>query len=444
VLYNNCQRKHVTSFSTGAKHKPVLDQDGFEQLLAAAFVLQQHSDTLRASDPNADPLSVLSKITVIDSTAADQAKRPVLDDPLPPTREILQLHELPRCTACGRQFGTAEEFCGGCGRRRATESSPEDLQAKWASLWYMSQAKQAPSGGAPSISAGPEIQPLEPMAARDFAKEETQSQTTELPVQGATYEKTEAEINFPKPEEQSWTSETPRETKELDVSGEPAPPAEQEENFKVLPPFPVLEIKEDPTIGGAFYHQVEEASEPAEFESASGEKWRVSGEAEVDSQNESTQELWRRLNAGDQGPVIEVQVESPEVEYSEFAPPEESETSRLQGSWAALRSGGTRTVGLAACALMLLVALWAFRPNPSTQSPHSRLRSLLVQLGLAQSSGQNAYSGNPNTRVWVDVHTALYYCPGSELYGKTPGGHFSKQRAAQEDQLEPSTSVPCD
>jgi len=72
--------------------------------------------------------------------------------------------------------------------------------------------------------------------------------------------------------------------------------------------------------------------------------------------------------------------------------------------------------------------------------------SVLVELGLAQVPSQTpaAPKGNPDVRVWVDVHTALYYCPGSNLYGKTPGGEFETQRDAQQDQFEPATGSVCE
>src|SRR5262249_23033914 len=43
----------------------------------------------------------------------------------------------------------------------------------------------------------------------------------------------------------------------------------------------------------------------------------------------------------------------------------------------------------------------------------------LVSLGLAEPPPAPVYMGNPEVQVWEDVHTALYYCPGAELYGKT-------------------------
>jgi hypothetical protein len=42
------------------------------------------------------------------------------------------------------------------------------------------------------------------------------------------------------------------------------------------------------------------------------------------------------------------------------------------------------------------------------------------------------------------VHTALYYCPGSDLYGKTTGGKMASQRDAQQDQFQPALRKSCD
>jgi len=67
----------------------------------------------------------------------------------------------------------------------------------------------------------------------------------------------------------------------------------------------------------------------------------------------------------------------------------------------------------------------------------------LVAVGLADPPPQPPNLGNPNTQVWIDLHTALYYCPGSPMYGKTPGGKFSLQRDAQLDQFEPANRQVC-
>jgi GAF domain-containing protein len=69
---------------------------------------------------------------------------------------------------------------------------------------------------------------------------------------------------------------------------------------------------------------------------------------------------------------------------------------------------------------------------------------LLIWLGLAEPPPAPVYSGNPATQVWVDMRTALYYCPGADLYGKTEKGKFTTQRDAQMDQFEPAYRRACD
>src|SRR5450432_2556159 len=44
------------------KHKPAVDEAGFQQVLAAAYVLQQHNDSLRAKDPRLDTGWILAQV----------------------------------------------------------------------------------------------------------------------------------------------------------------------------------------------------------------------------------------------------------------------------------------------------------------------------------------------------------------------------------------------
>jgi hypothetical protein len=69
---------------------------------------------------------------------------------------------------------------------------------------------------------------------------------------------------------------------------------------------------------------------------------------------------------------------------------------------------------------------------------------MLINLGLAEPPPAPVYLGNPNAPVWVDLHTALYYCSDSDLYGKTQRGKFTTQRDAQLDQFEPAARKNCD
>jgi putative methionine-R-sulfoxide reductase with GAF domain len=82
--------------------------------------------------------------------------------------------------------------------------------------------------------------------------------------------------------------------------------------------------------------------------------------------------------------------------------------------------------------------------NPAPDADLSAFDRMLISLGLADPPPAPEYKGNPETQVWVDLHTALYYCPGTDLYGKTPKGKFTSQRDAQLDQFEPAYRKACD
>jgi hypothetical protein len=91
----------------------------------------------------------------------------------------------------------------------------------------------------------------------------------------------------------------------------------------------------------------------------------------------------------------------------------------------------------------LLALLW---PTPATpQKPRlDPWQRVLVKLGMAEAPApQIHYRGDPNIEVWVDPHTALYYCPGDEQYGKTADGRLTSQRDAQSDQFEPASRAAC-
>src|SRR6266853_1798165 len=67
------------------------------------------------------------------------------------------------------------------------------------------------------------------------------------------------------------------------------------------------------------------------------------------------------------------------------------------------------------------------------------------QLSASEDSAPVVHSqGDPSLAVWVDPHTALYYCPGEEQYGKTTDGRFSPQREAQMDRFEPASRSACE
>ena len=61
----------MTAISTGTKHKPALDESSFQQLLAAAYVVQAHNDQLRAKAPQVNASQVLSEIARVSALWRD-------------------------------------------------------------------------------------------------------------------------------------------------------------------------------------------------------------------------------------------------------------------------------------------------------------------------------------------------------------------------------------
>ena len=138
-------------------------------------------------------------------------------------------------------------------------------------------------------------------------------------------------------------------------------------------------------------------------------------------------------------------------EWLETLRPEKSGLLWLSRQWKAHRAN----FYLALSALLLLAVLsgWGthstrgVKTNAAANNPSTPQLTLfekgLVAMGLADPPQPEPNLGNPNVQVWIDLHTALYYCPGSAMYGKTPGGKFSLQRDAQLDQFEPADRQPC-
>ncbi len=88
------------------------------------------------------------------------------------------------------------------------------------------------------------------------------------------------------------------------------------------------------------------------------------------------------------------------------------------------------------------VAGYFYYSNPEHHLP--MLDKLLGRPAAAVSPALPAYKGNPEVKVWIDQHTALYYCPGTMLYGKTVRGRYSSQRDAQVNHFEPASGQACE
>jgi len=104
------------------------------------------------------------------------------------------------------------------------------------------------------------------------------------------------------------------------------------------------------------------------------------------------------------------------------------------GLWSGPRVKGTGTTATAN----------ATHRKPPRDAGLTFFDRVLIQLGIAEAPDPMPDKGNPAVQVWLDLHTALYYCPGADLYGKTEKGRFTTQREAQLDQFEPAYRKACD
>jgi len=77
------------------------------------------------------------------------------------------------------------------------------------------------------------------------------------------------------------------------------------------------------------------------------------------------------------------------------------------------------------------------------RSPETMFKELWLSLGLAAAPSMPVLDSHPDVGVWVDLHTGLYYCSGTEAYGKTGGGKFTTQRQAREEHFKPAASNVC-
>jgi hypothetical protein len=332
--------------STSAKPNVALDENFFQDLLAAAYVVQQHNDALRGSSAPATRLSDSSRLS------PGQTEFSANPEALPST-----------CRVCGRPFGSDEVFCGKCSMPRLAAGSSENLQSKWASLWYMQQAQDT-AEAAPSQALGQNsLQPASDSRSRGIYIENTPPSSGAAP---ATEPPTLRRAETSSPGRDSGLAQNAA----LNMNEQVTP---DDEIFQ--PATPRAIIRNPPA--------------PAE-------------------------------------PTNEA------VPQADLAQPSRHPLR--------LRPRGRYLAWVGLLALFVVLAVW-----PSPKNPQLTLfQSVLVKLGLADVPARPALvKSNPDAKVWVDVHTGLYYCEGSDSYGTTSDGHFATQREAQQDAFEPAERTPC-
>ena len=95
-----------------------------------------------------------------------------------------------------------------------------------------------------------------------------------------------------------------------------------------------------------------------------------------------------------------------------------------------------------AVVLLSLAGVWWYVLSGEPDHPPPPIDKALVSLGL-KSPPPATNNGNPDAKVWIDVHTALYYCRGADAFGKTPKGKMARQGDAELDHFQSASGKPC-
>jgi hypothetical protein len=275
-----------------------------------------------------------------------------------------------QCRVCGRPFLANEAFCGNCSMPRVAGAAAENLQGKWASLWYMQQAQETQS--------------------QETIEEREVSASPQLAADSLELHAQEEEVASPVDEKETLPQSVWRRSEK--IGGSTRPDRLSASNRPLVPDAGIEDAPaRDAGIGIKIKNAtLQDVTSPPSWDDAIRSAWGRAGRA-------LHQRVGRRI----------------------------------------------ALAAMAAMALIFVLVIWAW---PAPASHLTWFESLLVKLGIAEvpQRAPAAPAGNPDVQVWVDVHTALYYCPGSDLYGKTPGGKFATQADAQMDHFEPATRALCE
>jgi hypothetical protein len=340
----------------------VVDEAAFEQLLSAAYVMQEHNSRLKKA-PRPVTQSTAPIATEVPIVPPTPSAQPV-PFPAPPLTEITG----KTCTECGATVASNEFFCENCGA--PAERTGNTTQKNWASLWEIHRASTSETG------------------------KENENQEDAFTSTGTLH--AESEVN----------------AEEIDLF-----PAELEE---IVGKFPETDVEQEPE------------SSPTPTDGAL--TWvSIPSQAENSTDHIAVQHSSTWTSAAKARVWLDsLKAQQPSKDW-------------FREEWTIHR--GAIYIAMAA-AVLLAVVFQSSTPSATPDQPRqlSVFEQVLVSLGVAEAPPASTLAsyGNPQTKVWVDVHTALYYCPGAELYGKTPDGRYATQLDAQRDHFQPSTLKACD
>lgn len=360
-----------------------LDEQSFQGLLAAAFTIQEHNDKRRLAPPS--PTAV--------------------DDPRPGTIKL--------CDHCGATLTAANAPCPTCGPDKLRPG--ERLQRTWASMWLMSQEQGMWS--------------------------DPSAKTTGDPASG----------NSPSNSGHAESSH------DLRAGLSPQSSPDHQSSPRTL--------------------RIQESTDDVDLDDRAsqdpGTNDRFIGDSpppNLAADNSATEDFGDGHLGGSDLALRASNLHYPDLDLSELNadwPSNDAQVSELTGPSAAhtpegdLASSGNSIprgfwdlrvklrfhradlyLGMAIF-VAVVALLWPAAAAPQRPKLHP-WEKMLIAMGIAEAPQPAAhFRGDPNIKVWVDTHTALYYCPGAELYGKSADGHYSTQREAQSDSFEPAERSVC-
>jgi hypothetical protein len=393
-----------------------LDQQFLQELLSAAYTIQQHNDRFDHSET----------LEVAPETP-----------PLPAPDST--------CPQCGAEKASDDEPCEHCSPEEDLRPG-ERMQRKWASMWLMSQQQGLwPDRSSEELDTGNEGGPFQ-------VKHKPRATTLDLAASGIIAAPFENELVEEKIASEKSETTPVHQNHGLHEHG----PQNGRQNGDRRNGNSITDHANGKSV---LSKSVIEKQVPAS-------NWTLDADDE-ETDDEDDSKGWLNLDTEDPASAAafhtSASYDTPPVEDSPIyvhstdtnsnstdRAPEDHEPREISlvqriADWRSRLSSHRADLYLGVSVLVAALALlWptAGATQPPTLSSWQRA---LVALGLAEAAPPAVHlQGDPAIEVWIDPHSALYYCPGEEQYGKTADGRFTTQREAQVDRFEPASRSACE
>lgn len=377
------------------------DQDVHTCQLMAGLVTEalvreeEHTWKKSLATERAAMLDALQKLqpnlaALVEKSAAESGPQKKEPEAVSPSVES----DIYKCRKCGHQLLEKEQFCGECGLPRSGDYERPSMQSKVASLWEMQESVKADGN---TTSTTDEAVP-QPVAAKPMGS------GFEVALAHSIEQARQTTANSEESIDASMGQSVESKKSRIDVlEGELEDAVDQEAL--------ITEEKSDPDESPS-----RKLTVPADWSSAAAAREFLEQLASG-NRRRSLVQFWNSRR-GDIYLAIAVILVACVIRW---------------GVWSnhSVTSAGAQNPAAAA------------HKKTAADADLSLFDRMLIKLGLAEAPEPTEDMGNPGVQVWVDQRTALYYCPGTDLYGKTPKGRFTTQREAQLDQFEPAYRKAC-